>query len=96
VFTGEGAGGKKRIVTLVPPGQETIREWIEIPRLNTGKIVVEEVGTVKESGRKLPPSVNPNDAVPPRDKGSVGEWNRQERAIWKSRNTETRRLSQAI
>ncbi len=77
VFTGEGSGGKKRIVTLVQPGQETSREWIEIPRLNTGKIVVEDVGTGKEGGRKLPPSVNPNDAVPPKDKGAVGEWNRQ-------------------
>jgi hypothetical protein len=77
VFTGEGSGGKKRIITLVPPGQETSREWIEIPRLNTGKIVVEDVGTGKEGGRKLPPSVNPNDAVPPKDKGAVGEWNRQ-------------------
>ena len=77
VFTGEGPGGKKRIATIVPQAQEKNREWIEIPKLNTGKIVVEDVGTGREQSRKLPATVNVNDAVPPADPGAVGEWNRR-------------------
>jgi hypothetical protein len=77
VFTGEGPGGRKRIATIVPQGQEKTREWIEIPKLNTGKIVVDDVGTGREQTRKLPATVNINDAVPPSDPGAVGEWNRK-------------------